>query len=81
MEYAATLPSKQHVTDPTYGVAVDDYEPFDATGPISALSVTDLAIKPAMITHQCYCVPISPYCPVQLMDGQYPAETYHHWLR
>ena len=54
MEYAATLPLRQHVTEPTSGAAVDVYEPSYPPGPISALSVRDLVIEPARVTHQCY---------------------------
>ena len=74
MEYAAILPSKQHVTDPTSRAVVDVYEQFYPTGPISALSVTDLSIKPARVTHHCHYASDSSYCPVQRVDGRYPAE-------
>ena len=80
VDYAATLLLKQYVTDPTFVAAVDVYEPFYLTGPISALLVTYLAIKPARVTHQCYFASDSPYCPLQRVDGHYPAETYHHLL-
>ena len=50
MEYAATLPLRQHVTDPTSWAAVDVYEPSYPTGPISALSVRVMAIELARVT-------------------------------
>ena len=50
MEFAAALPLKQHVTGPTSGAAVDIYEPFNPSGPISALLVTDPVIEQTRVT-------------------------------
>ena len=74
MEFAAALPLKQHVTGPTSGAAVDIYEPFNPSGPISALLVTDPVIEQTRVTSMLLRLDC-PYCPVQSVDRSYPAET------